>query len=139
MKRFSFESHTSEAAFKATGETLPELFVNAFDALVSVQVDASKVQRKQSVKIDLRATNVEELLHKLLERVLIEQDRKNIVLSQLEIDVLDEGDISLRAVAWGEKTSPSHELQTQVKAITWNQFSIKKLKKGYSCHVVVDV
>ena len=139
MKPFSFESDTSEAAFKANGETLEELFQNAFNALASIQVDVTVVQKKQGIKIDLRATNLEELLHKLLERVLIEQDRKSIILTQLEIELLSEKEVALKATAWGEKTSNRLELRTQVKAITWDHFSIKKLKMGYTCRVALGL
>lgn len=139
MKPFSLELHASKSSFKANGVTLEELFQNAFNALAAIQIDVKEIQKKQGIKIELRATNVEELLHKLLERVLIEQDRKSLILTQLEIESLSEKEVSLKAVAWGEKAPNPSELLQQVRSITWDGFVIKKLKNGYSCNVVVSL
>ena len=138
MKKFVFLEHTADAKFQAFGKSIEECFENSALAVNSVECDLKKVATKQKLSIEAKAESLEELLHKFLEELLFQMETREMLFSGFKIKINLEKN-SLSADCFGEKINKKkHELKTQVKAITWNSFFLKKEKSGWIAQVVCD-
>jgi SHS2 domain-containing protein len=138
MKQFVFLEHAADAKFQAFGRTIEECFANSALAMNSVECNIKKVAAKQKLAIRVSAENTEELLHKFLEETLFQMETKKLLFSKFKIKI-NEKKNSLTAELFGEKINKKkHELKTLVKAVTWNNFYLKKEKKIWSAQAVCD-
>lgn len=138
MKKFVFLEQTADAKFQAFGKTMEECFENSVLALNSIECNLKKVKPKQKIPIQISASNLEELLHKFLEEILFQMDSKQMLFSKFKIKI-DSKKNSLKADLLGEKIDKKkHELKTLVKAVTWNNFFLKKEKGKWTAQAVCD-
>jgi SHS2 domain-containing protein len=138
MKQFVFFEHAGDAKFQAFGKTIEECFENSALAMNSVECNTKKVAAKKKLSIEASAQNQEELLHKFLEEILFQMETKQMLFSKFKIKISKEQTL-LKAELFGEKIDKKkHELKTLVKAVTWNNFYLKKQGKTWEAQVVCD-
>ncbi|MFH1332378.1 MAG: archease [archaeon] len=139
--KFKFFPHTADAKFQAYGKTLDEAFSNAALAMFSIMVDAKSVDKKISKKISVKAFDLNALLYKFLERLLYFLDTQYFFLAGVKrLKVVKKGKgFSLSCEVVGDKFREKYELLGSVKAVTYNQMFVKKVKGKYVLQVVVDL
>ena len=138
MQEFRFLEHTADAFFQAFGESFEELVENAAKAMCSVICSLEKVEAKEPVEIEAEGKNKEELIHNFLESLLLEIEMRNMVFGNFKAESLDENRI--KVVCKGEKIDASkHELKTEVKAVTWHEFFVKREGNKWVAQVLVDI
>ena len=137
MQKYMFLEHTADALFQAFGTDFKELAKNSAEAMCSVMYELEKVEPKEKIEVIVKGKNQEELLHKFLEEVLFEMQSKEIVFVKFEVKEV-EGE--LKAVLWGEKMDPTkHGFKTDIKAVTWHEFFVKKERNKLVSQVLVDI
>lgn len=139
--RFKFFSHTADAKFQAYGKTIGEAFGNAALAMSSIMVDTKTVDKKITKKISVKSSDLDSLLYKFLEKLLYFLDTEYFFLSdikKLKI-VKKKNDFYLNSEVVGDKFHEKYELLGSVKAITYNQMFVKKIKNKFVVQVVVDL
>ena len=88
--------------------------------------------------VKLEAPNVEELFLSWLSELLYQYNSKKIILKEFSIERLTEKSIS--ANARGEKLDlQRHQLKTEIKAATYHQLRVQKLKDIWQAEVIFDV
>ncbi len=139
--KFKFFPHTADAKFQAYGKSLDEAFSNAAFAMFSIMVDTKCVDKKLVRKISVEASDLNSLLYKFLEKFLYLLDTEYFFLSDVKkLKIVKKGtDFSLNAEVVGDKFREKYELQGSVKAITYNQMFVKKIKDRFVVQVVVDL
>ena len=140
--RFLEEIAIADVAFEATGSTLEELFSDAARAVTNTQVkNIEDVEDKESKQIELKAGNIEDLLHEFLEELVFYKDTEQLLLSEFDIRIEKKnGTYFLTGTAKGETIDTSrHETLVEVKAITWHMFEVKKTDGEWKARVVLDV
>ncbi|MFH1210351.1 MAG: archease [archaeon] len=139
--RFKFFSHTADAKFQAYGKGLDEAFSNAALAMFSIMVDTKSVDKKVAKKVSVSASDLNSLLYKFLEKLLFFLDTKFFLLADVKkMKVVEKkGRFYLDAVVVGDKFREKYELLGSVKAVTYNQMFVKKVKGKYVLQVVVDL
>ncbi|MDD5162888.1 MAG: archease [Candidatus ainarchaeum sp.] len=138
MQKFVFLEHTADAKFRAFGKTIEECFANSALAMNSVECNTKKVSAKQKLSMEISAPNPEELLHKFLEETLFQMETKEMLFSKFKIKISKE-QTSLKAELFGEPIDKKkHELKTLIKAVTWNNFYLKKEKGAWIAQAVCD-
>ncbi len=138
MKKFVFLEHTADAKFQAFGKTLEECFENAALAVNAAEAEIKKVKAKEKIEIKVSADSLENLLHKFLEETLFQMDSREMLFSKIKIKI-NEKQNSLLGELFGERIDKKrHSLKTLVKAITWNNFYLKKEKNAWVAQVVCD-
>ncbi|MFH0831377.1 MAG: archease [archaeon] len=139
-KGYRYLEHTADGKFIATGRTLEEAFSNSAMAMLNLMCETSKIIRKTSKKIKVKAKNPESLLYNFLEEVIFLLDSKNFLACRIEKMKIsgNEGKYVLEAEILGDN-SKKYETFGEVKAVTYNSMLIKKEKGKFSAQVVVDL
>jgi len=137
MKEFELlDIATADMAFAAYGRDLNELFSNAAKAVTSIMFEGDigqKIVREMGLEEDEDIV----LLQKWLSEIVYLHDSERLLFSRF--DVKTDGR-RLSATIYGEKYDPKrHKFIIDIKAVTYHQMSIEKMKEGYKCTVVVDV
>lgn len=130
--------HTADIGIRARAGNLNDLFADAARGLFSVMVanpDAVRTVEKESFHIP--GENLEELLHDWLAELLYTFHARRLVLAEFQVEVSPAG---LSATARGEPIDPArHEIDAEVKAITWCGLKVEQIADQWLAEVVVDV
>lgn len=138
-KKYEFFDHTADIGIKAYGRDLNEAFENAALAVFEVMTDTSKVEPKESREIEVDGMDLENLLYRWIESLLVYYDSELLLFGKFKVKI-DLENLRLNAIAWGEKFNPDkHERRTVVKAMTYHEMSIVKTDNGYELTFVVDI
>ncbi|MFX0169127.1 MAG: archease [Candidatus Hodarchaeota archaeon] len=131
---------TSDQMFRAYGQTLAEVFINAAKAMFGVMYDLDEVQNETSLQITAQGKDEEHLLYDWLSNLLIEFEVEEVFFSNFAIDSIvktPEKLLQLSGKAMGSQEMP--ELHTHVKGVTFYRFALERVNNQYVATVVVDV
>lgn len=132
---FTFLDHTADIKFKARGKTRAALFEECAGALKEIIAD------KQTIKCSLKKTftttgnDDQALLYQFLEEILFLLDAEQFLVAKTRITFKGK---TLSAVAWGDRASKYTGLN-HIKAPTFAEMYVKKVKTGWEAQVVMDV
>jgi SHS2 domain-containing protein len=138
---YTFIDHTADVLFKAEAPTLGQLFEQCALALEETQVDITKVEEKQTLKITGENENIERLLFDFLDDLVFYKDSELLIFSRFEIKIEQKADkFHLVCKAYGDKLDHSkHDPKVDVKAITMHLFEVKEIEDGWSAQVLIDI
>ncbi len=129
----------ADAAFQVEAETLEELFVLSAQATFATMVNLETVKPVEKIEISLSASKLDDLLFQWLAELIYLKDTEARLFSTFDVFISQNGEYRLKGIAWGEKIDPSRqELRTDVKAVTYHMFDLKKTDTGYFARVVLD-
>ncbi|MCE4624261.1 MAG: archease [Desulfurococcales archaeon] len=134
--------HTADELVVGRGRTLEEAFEMAAIGVYEVMTDTAKVRPERRVDIEVEGMDLENLLYRWIEELLIATDAEGLVFSIAKVCRIDEtGDgYKLVGSAWGEPFDPErHEHRTIVKAMTYAQMEIKREDSCWRVQFVVDI
>ncbi len=132
---------TSDQMFRAYGESLPEVLVNAALATFGVMYDLAEVKVEKHVKVEATGATEEQLLYNWLSNLLAEFDVHAIFFAHFSVQDIEQdkkGNLLVRGEAGGSRKPPS-ELRTLVKGIALHRFALERNDGQYKASVVVDV
>src|SRR5262249_4894276 len=130
--------HTADLGLRVRSADLDTLFAEAAEALFSVIVeDLGTVAPRRPVKVELPGDDREYLLFDWLKALLYHFDAEHLLFSRFEVRVRDDG---LTATAHGEPLDRTrHELNHEVKAITYHGLRVEPTADGWLAEVIVDI
>lgn len=129
-----------EAAFKAYGSTLAELFSNAALALFSVMGNLQSIDPKEERAISLEDLSVERLLIDFLSELVYLKDAEAMLFSRFEVNFRKNETYHLHAMLRGEPINPDkHKLGVDVKGVTLHRYKFEQLSDGFQAQVVLDI
>ncbi len=123
MGKFEEISHTADVGIKVEGESLEDLFQTAAKGMFSLITDLDKVQPQITKEIVVEGEDLEDLLVRWLNELLY-LHFQGMVFKDFRIKKLERK--FLQAEAKGEKISPSHSLNLEIKAATYHGLQIQK-------------
>ena len=141
MDKFCFVDHTADIAIKVFGESLRELFINASAAWREIVVGDSEVDQKERKEFEINADSIEELFVQFLSEINFLFLVKHWILGKTEfLSIKKESkNWTLRAVLKGEPFQPEkHNIQEEIKAVTFHQLKIEKVNDKFQTVVVFD-
>lgn len=139
--KYEYLEHTADAKFKAYGKTLEEAFENAAEAMLNVMINTSKVDCVQREAVVVNAPEIDELLVEWLSELLFLFEVDFLAFGKFEVESITEknGKFELSGYACGEEIDlGKHEIDTEVKAVTYNDLKVEENKNGYMVQVTVD-
>jgi SHS2 domain-containing protein len=98
----------------------------------------SKIKPLFKKGIKVSGTDLENLLYNLLEELLFLLDSENFFLSKIQVKIKKGKKLELKAELEGD-ASKSYEINLDVKAVTYNEMFVKKIKEKWVCQVILDV
>ena len=130
--------HTADLGLRVRAPDLDTLFAEAAEALFAVVVeDPSSVVPATKIDVNLTADDRELLLYDWLKGLLYHFDAEHLLFSRFEVKVRPDG---LTGSAWGEKLDRDrHELNHEVKAITYHGLKVEQTPDGWLAEVIVDI
>ena len=133
-----FFEHTADLGLRMRTADLNGLFAEAARALFSVVVEGlGTVVASQRLEVRIAGTDREFLLFDWLKTLLYHFDAEHLLFSRFAVKVGDDG---LEGEAWGEPLDPArHELNHEVKAITYHGLKVEKTADGWLAEVIVDI
>ncbi|MEB3759586.1 MAG: archease [Desulfurococcales archaeon] len=139
---YEHKEHTADVLIESIGRTLEEAFEQAAIAVYEVITDTSKVYPTTRVDIDIEGDDLENLLYRWIEELLIYTDSEGLVFSRFTVCRIEEanGKYRITSSAWGEQFNPEkHEERTIVKAMTYAQMKIEREDRCWRLQFVVDI
>jgi len=133
---------TADAAFRAWGETVEELFVAAAEATMNVMVgDLETISQDQSREIHVESDAIEMLLFELLQELIFYKDAERLLLRVSDLRINQNGDhFFLSAQARGEELNmEKHDLVVDVKAVTLHRYRVEETPQGWEAMVILDI
>ncbi|AAY79957.1 archease [Sulfolobus acidocaldarius] len=139
MTRFEFFDHTADIGIIAYGRSLEEAFESAALAVFEVMTDTSKIEYKVEVEIEEIGSDLENLLYRWIESLLVYYDSDLLLFGKFKVSI-DLNNMTLKGKAYGEKFNPEkHERRTVVKAMTYHEMLISQNDGTYILRFVVDI
>jgi len=137
MKPYKYLPHTADTKFQAYGKTLEEAFINSAYAMTDVITDHTKIKPTTEKSFEVESENKEALLYDFLEQFLILLDSESFLLSKIkELKIKNN---KLTAKVTGDTHPENYEIETHIKAVTYQEMFIKKEKDQYVIQVIVDI
>lgn len=140
--RFLGSGTTADIAFRARGRTLEGLLRSAVDAAVCAMAgNPSRVLPRELRSERVSAESEEMLLFEALQRVIFHKDASGLVLRLARAAVTGgPGAWLLEADLAGERLDPARHLPgADLKAVTFQGWSVRRTWRGWVARVVLDV
>jgi SHS2 domain-containing protein len=130
--------HTADIGLRIRAPDLSALFAEAAEALFSAFVaNPGGISPAESISVSLPAADPEELLHDWLSELLYLFHTRRMVFCGFEVRFSENG---LEGIARGERIDRErHEIEIEVKAVTWHGLKIEPTPDGYLAEVIVDI
>ncbi len=130
--------HTADLGLRIRAADLDTLFGEAaqclFDAVVE---DLATVRPLQKIDVHLDGDAIDYLLFDWLRQLLYHFDAEHLLFGRFEVHVTSAG---LTASAWGEPLDRTrHNLEHEVKAITYHGLHVEKIGAEWEAEVIVDI
>ncbi len=120
--RYNLLEHTADSMIKAFGSTVEECFGNAAYGMFDQMIDASRVEPKRKVNIEVTGDDLDSLLYNFLSELLFIFDAKKLVLAEFEVRIRDH---ALSCTARGEPFDPrKHAPKKEIKAVTYHMLEV---------------
>jgi SHS2 domain-containing protein len=130
--------HTADIGLRMRAQDRPSLFVEAARALfslIALNLDAVRAVEQRSYEIGGEQDDY--LLFDWLSELLYTFETEHLLLSEFEVELAPSG---LRATARGERVDRSrHELDHEVKAITYHGLKVEPSGEGWLAEIIVDI
>jgi SHS2 domain-containing protein len=135
---FEVFEHTADLGLRIKATDLSGLFAEAGRALFSVIVaNPEAIRPLEELAYQLEGTDPEYLFLDWLNELLFTFDSRRLLLGDFQVNVHARG---LDAVARGEVADASrHQLEHEVKAITYHQLRVARTPEGWEAEVIVDI
>jgi SHS2 domain-containing protein len=130
--------HTADLGLRVRAANLPTLFSDAARGLFSMIVpDSDSVRPVEEASFSIEGTDSELLLFDWLNELLFTFETRRLLLVRFDVRL---GDFGLRATAHGEAFDEErHQLDHEVKAITYHGLKLEKTGGEWLAEVIVDI
>ncbi len=143
VKNYELIEHTADIGIRVKGGNLSELFKNAalamFDIIAEKKSQVIPYGRKspvEKISIKQKADNSEELFINWLNELLSLSATGELIFSDFKINKLDEKNLEVAAVG---ESMENYKVNTEIKAATYHQLKIEKIKSAWQAEVIFDV
>jgi SHS2 domain-containing protein len=134
MKEFKMLEHEADIKFQVTGKSLNDIFINSVKAFSSYISSGLEIKRKKKIKIKIKSDDLNSLYYMFLDELIYLLDAKDFAASSAKLTV---SGLILRAEIYGDSVK-NYNLN-HVKAATYAEMYIKKLKNNWKSQFVLDV
>jgi len=136
--KYEVVEHTADVAVKVTADTAAELLANAAGGMFDLIGDIESIRPHVRRSVEIDADDYEELMVNWLTELLFRFETERLLLCEFDIEEIDSR--HLRATVGGEEYDPRrHELQTDIKAVTYSGLHVEHSDDEWTATVVFDI
>jgi len=138
--KYEYLPHTADAKFIAYGEDIEEAFTNSAIAMSDIVTDHSRVAKKTAKIISVESEDEKSLLYDFLEQLIILLDGEGFLLAGVErLTISHNEKYRLEALVSGDADHGKYEINTAIKAVTYQEMNISRTPGGVSVQAVIDI
>lgn len=138
MKPYKTFDHTADLGLSVTGRQKGELFANAAVAVFDIITDLGRVETRETRRISVEGDSPEDLLINFLREILYLYNGEHWLIREIRVTRI--GDKEIEAEALGEPLDlRKHEINKEIKAVTYHQARVRKTPGGWEARVIFDV
>ena len=130
--------HTADFGIQVFGADPRELFSNAAHALFDLITDIRALKGERVERITVNGDDWPDLMFNWLRELLFFWNGKERLVKTVKIETLSENSLSA-VVCYDPYDSDSHEIHTEIKAVTYHQLQVKSRPSGWEAQVIFDV
>lgn len=133
---YSFREHTSDIIIEARNSTFARALEDVAEGMFT-QMGAGHAEAKESLALDAKAPNREELVVNLLSAIIAECESAPFTPKKLKIVSLAEkgGAFFVSVNVLGERKVP----ENIIKAVTYHGLKVERKKKEWAITVLFDI
>lgn len=142
FEKYEFVDITkADTAFVAFGRDLNEMFSNSGLALSATIANIENVEQKEERHVEVGGYDLKSLMFSWLSDILFLSSSENLLFSKFDVEIEKEGeDYKLKGKCFGEIFDENkHEMNVEVKAITYHMMEIKEEDGVWKSQVIVDI
>ncbi|HET6883368.1 MAG TPA: archease [Pirellulales bacterium] len=130
--------HTADLGLRVRAPDLETLFADAARGLTSmIAANLEAIRPVREVAVSLAGTRRDDLLFDWLSEILYLFESERLLLADFTVRLDGDG---LKATARGEPLDESrHQLEHEVKAITYHGLKVEQTSDGWLAEVIVDI
>ena len=138
---FELFEHTADLGLRVEAATLDDLMTEAARGLLAMHVANPQAVRPVETKaISLAASEPSYLLFDWLSELLYIFESEKLLLAEFKVKCAPGAQLRLEAVCRGEPMDVSrHEMDHEVKAITYHGLKVEQAPTGWQAEVIVDI
>lgn len=130
--------HTGDVGILVRASSIAELFVNCALAMMDIITNREEVKDSLTRPIEVNGLDDEDLLVRWLSEINFCLTTYGELYKDFNIEVIENNHI--KGTAKGELYDKSrHELNTEIKAVTYHGLYVKKNNGGYEARVIFDI
>ena len=140
--KYNFIDHTGDIAVEVEGDTFEELFTASAFAWQESVIDKNKINFPDKRTLNIEEQSYEELLVSFLDELNFLFLTQKWIMSKIDIiEIRDNNNkIKLKGIIAGENfDNRRHKPKVEIKAVTFHQMEIKRLKNKYYTRIVFDI
>lgn len=135
--KYKFLEHTADIKFQAFGKNLDKVFKNCALALFE-SLYKGKIKPKIKKKFSVEGEDLENLLYNFLEEFLFLLDSEEFLGTKISKLKINKEKNSLSCEVAGD-SAKNYKGVDHIKAVTYNDMSVKAARGGWVAQVVLDV
>jgi SHS2 domain-containing protein len=141
VRKYELIEHTADVGIRVRGKDLKELFENAAQAMFDIVAQKNpkseiRNPKSENIIVKQKAENLEELFVSWLNELLSLSAVKEVIFEDFNIKKIDEKNIE--ASITGTPVE-NYKINTEIKAATYHELTIKKVDSGWQAEVIFDV
>ncbi len=130
-------SHMADIGIRGVGCSIEEAFEQAAMALTAAITEPSKVRCRNSIQLEIQASELETLLFDWLNALIYEMAVRNMLFGHFQLHI---DDCHLQAQAWGERVDRyRHQPAVEVKGATYTELRVANEEGVWIAQCIVDV
>ncbi len=108
--------------------------------LFEIMADTGTVNPEIAREIELRSEDIGNLLFDWLSELVYLKDAESLIFSRFDVSINKNDVYSLKAIVKGETINLKvHNLRSDVKAVTYHMFEIKRTGEKWTARIVLDI
>lgn len=138
MSFYRLTNHTADIGIMVEAKDLKDLFKKTAFSLIHIIFGKIPEGKTESIILNLNAEDLVDLMVDWLREILYLFEGEKKILTGIEIKSISPKNISalLDLIPFDEK---KHEIQCEIKAVTYHQLEILKKDKHWEASIVFDI
>lgn len=141
---YSYLDHPSDVYVHIISDSLEGLFEEAAKATFEVMLDTAMVEERETLEVEIKAKDLEQLLYMWVDYLLLVFDSKSLAVARANVKEIKktekESPFLLKAKIYGEEYDPKkHGQRVGVKAMTYSLMRIVQVREKWEAYFVLDI
>ncbi|NIA31987.1 MAG: archease [Actinobacteria bacterium] len=136
--KIKYLDHTGDVGIQISAATLEELFVTAAQAMFQIICPRGKAANDETFSIMAGGNNIEELLVDWLSELNFIFQTEGVLLGNIS-EIFIENNTLTASIAGERIDRQKHDIQIEIKAVTYHKLFVKKSKNGWRAQIIFDI